>query len=110
MLRDFCWRVGLFALVASLPLTTQAPPDADWTANAVLQRSRQLTVPGLGAAQGVSFHDERIYLYGDVWDAKPRVGVIREYDEKLGPTGPVAGARAPPGQPPRPQAPRAGPW
>ena len=41
---------------------------------------------GLGAMQGVSFHEEKIYLYGDVWNATPRVGVIREYTDDYRPT------------------------
>jgi hypothetical protein len=53
--------------------------DAVWTSNATLQNVQKRTMEGLGAMQGVSFHDGRVYLYGDVWGAKPRVGVIREY-------------------------------
>jgi hypothetical protein len=93
MFRENTWRAGLFVLVVAFPLTAQAPPDADWTANAVLEHSRQLTVTGLGAAQGVSFHEGKVYLYGDVHDVKPRVGVIREYTRDLKPTGRVVWLR-----------------
>jgi hypothetical protein len=48
---------------------------------------------GLGAMQGVSFHDGKVYLYGDVWDAKPRVGVIREYSRDYQATGRVVWLR-----------------
>jgi hypothetical protein len=48
---------------------------------------------GLGAMQGVSFHDGKTYLYGDVWDANPRVGVIREYTAGYKPTGRVVWLR-----------------
>ena len=48
---------------------------------------------GLGAMQGVSFHDGKTYLYGDVWDANPRVGVIREYTADYKPTGRVVWLR-----------------
>ena len=41
----------------------------------------------LGAAQGVSYRQNRLYFYGDVYEAKPRVGIIREYTLNLKPTG-----------------------
>jgi hypothetical protein len=65
------------------------PPDATWTANADLEDTRTLTMDGLGAMQGVSFHDGKVYLYGDVWNAMPRVGVIREYTTDYSPTNRV---------------------
>ena len=37
--------------------------------------------------QGVCVRDGKIYAYGDVFLANPRVGVIREYDLELKPTG-----------------------
>ncbi len=48
---------------------------------------------GLGAVQGVSFHDGKVYLYGDVWNAEPRVGVIREYSADYCPTNRVVWLR-----------------
>jgi hypothetical protein len=63
------------------------PPDAEWTADAVLEGARSVTLPDLGAAQGVAVRDGKVYAYGDVWSASPRVGVIREYDMDLKPTG-----------------------
>jgi hypothetical protein len=66
------------ALLATGGLHGQ-PPDARWEANADLENPTIRTVEGLGAMQGVSFHDDKVYLYGDVWNANPRVGVIREY-------------------------------
>jgi len=84
----------LFASLARLPnLYSQAPSDDSWTANAVLEKVRKLTMEGLGAMQGVSFHDGKIYLYGDVWDVQPRVGVIREYTNDYKPTGRVVWLR-----------------
>ena len=81
----------LLCLFASLAphsgLWAQAPADETWTANAELEKTQNLTMDGLGAMQGVSFHDGKVYLYGDVWDAKPRVGVIREYTTDYKPTG-----------------------
>jgi len=56
-------------------------------ANAVVEKSSKLTDTTLGAAQGIAVRDGRIYAYGDVYSAKPRVGVIREYDMDLKPTG-----------------------
>jgi hypothetical protein len=79
--------LAVLLLVAELP--GQPPPDAPWTANATLAEQRSITCEGLGAAQGVSLRDGKIYLYGDVWDAKPRVGVVREYTMDLKPTGRV---------------------
>jgi hypothetical protein len=77
----------------ALPLPAAPEPDADWTADAVVEGPRTLTCEGLGAAQGVSLRDGKAYLYGDVWDAKPRVGVIREYTTELKPTGRVVWLR-----------------
>jgi hypothetical protein len=67
----------------------QPPPDQAWKANTELEAVQKRTLPGLGAMQGVSFHDGKVYFYGDVWDAKPRVGVIREYTASYEPTGRV---------------------
>ena len=69
------------------------PPDGEWTANAVLTQSRAVTDLGLGAVQGVVVRDGKIYAYGDVVSAKPRVGVIREYNLELNPTGRVVWLR-----------------
>jgi hypothetical protein len=74
-------------------LHAQPPQDAPWTANADLQNTQTRTVPGLGAMQGVSFYDDKMYLYGDVWDANPRVGVIREYSKECEATGRVVWLR-----------------
>jgi hypothetical protein len=74
-------------------LPAQALPDATWTANAELEGAKTRTMDGLGAMQGVSFHDGKVYLYGDVWDARPRVGVIREYTKDYEPTGRVVWLR-----------------
>jgi hypothetical protein len=52
-----------------------------------LAAAEAFTVPDVGAIQGVTLHGGKIYLYGDVGDAQPRVGVIREYDARLRPTG-----------------------
>ncbi len=83
----------LLGLLVIGPMPGQPPPDASWDANAVLEKSTTRTVEGLGAMQGVSFRDDKIYLYGDVWDAKPRVGVIREYTADYKPTGRVVWLR-----------------
>jgi hypothetical protein len=83
----------LLALLFSHGLHGEPPPDASWQANADLEKSTARTMDGLGAMQGVSFHDDKVYLYGDVWDAKPRVGVIREYTADYKPTGRVVWLR-----------------
>lgn len=69
------------------------PPDGAWTADAVVEAERTATLEGLGAAQGVVVRDGRIYVYGDVHDAAPRVGVLREYRTDLEPTGRVVWLR-----------------
>ena len=74
-------------LAASPTEHVQAPLDGDWTANARIDEMRVANDPDLGAAQGVSFHQDRLYFYGDVHQAKPRVGIIREYTLDLKPTG-----------------------
>jgi hypothetical protein len=83
-----------FALVLSFGALRGAPePDGTWEANADLDKPTALTLEGLGATQGVSFHDGKVYVYGDVWNAKPRVGVIREYTADYKPTGRVVWLR-----------------
>src|SRR5262249_18380775 len=83
---------ALSVLLLSLcPARLPAPPEPDfpWTADAVLEKERQLPLEGLGAAQGATLFDGKVYIYGDVYDARPRVGVIREYTADFQPTGRV---------------------
>jgi hypothetical protein len=89
---------GLLFLVGCLVLGCavagqQPPPDATWTSSAVVDVERSITDTGLGAIQGVVVRDGRVYAYGDVFRAEPRVGVIREYTEQLQPTGCVVWLR-----------------
>ena len=63
------------------------PPDGTWTADAVIDQASAITDAKLGAGQGVAVRDGKVYAYGDVWSASPRVGVIREYEMDLKPTG-----------------------
>jgi hypothetical protein len=63
------------------------PPDRDWQADAELVGPRKVTDSKLGACQGIAVRDGRIYAYGDVYSATPRVGVMREYNMDLEPTG-----------------------
>lgn len=58
-----------------------------WLANATLANYFQATDPELGAAQGASRIGNKIYIYGDVWSAQPRCGIIKEYELSLKPTG-----------------------
>lgn len=91
------WLAAALALAAfvgqSAERLTAAPPPAavaaSWPSDSALQGVKMLTVSGLGAAQGVSFHAGHVYLYGDCYDVKPRVGVIREYSQDFQPTGKV---------------------
>jgi hypothetical protein len=83
----------LLACLVPAGLPAQPPPDGTWEANTVLEKTTIRTVEGLGAMQGVSFRDGKVYLYGDVWNAKPRVGVIREYTADYKPTGRVVWLR-----------------
>jgi hypothetical protein len=78
------------ALGADVEPTASAqtpPPDRDWQADAELVGPRKVTDSGLGACQGIAVRDGRIYAYGDVYSATPRVGVMREYNMDLEPTG-----------------------
>jgi hypothetical protein len=61
--------------------------STSWPSDCELQDAKALTISGLGALQGVSFHAGNVYLYGDCYDVKPRVGVIREYSKDFKPTG-----------------------
>jgi hypothetical protein len=71
----------------------QPPVDADWDCNAVLVQAHVHSDANLGAAQGASLRDGKLYVYGDVYSASPRVGVIREYTLDLKPTGRVVWLR-----------------
>lgn len=63
------------------------PPDGTWTADAEVGDAQSFTDTALGAAQGIAVRDGKVYAYGDVYSASPRMGVIREYDRNLSPTG-----------------------
>jgi hypothetical protein len=76
------WGQQLPSLVEHKP-----PPDGTWTADAMVDQVQAVTDTKLGAGQGVTVRDGKVYAYGDVWAASPRVGVIREYDLDLKPTG-----------------------
>jgi len=81
----------LVAIAAAAPpvVAPAAPP----TANATIEDQQVFSDPSLGDAQGVTVRDGKYYIYGDVTDAKPRVGVIREYDAQVKPTGRVVWLR-----------------
>jgi hypothetical protein len=68
-------------------LKHQPPPDGTWTADAEVSAVRKFTDTALGAAQGIAVRDDRIYAYGDVYSNSPRMGIIREYDRNVAPTG-----------------------
>jgi hypothetical protein len=74
-------------LLVSPVVGQQPPPDATWTADAVLDVEKSITDAELGAVQGVVIREGMVYAYGDVFRAEPRVGVIREYTAQLEPTG-----------------------
>jgi hypothetical protein len=82
------WTLAIFAPFLSLAVAAAQPPvDADWNANARIDNLRIVSDEQLGAAQGVSYRQDRLYFYGDVYRATPRVGIIREYTLDLKPTG-----------------------
>ena len=90
ILFGFAWLRLAGTTPAQAPATPHVPPpDATWTADAVVEPIKVVTDPDLGAGQGVSLLDGKLYLYGDVHAANPRVGVIREYTPDLAPTGRV---------------------
>jgi hypothetical protein len=69
------------------------PPNGTWTTDAAIDVVHSVTDLGLGAAQGVVVRDGKVYGYGDLVTAKPRVGVIREYSMDLVATGRVVWLR-----------------
>jgi hypothetical protein len=85
----------VFACVVLINTSTsqQPPPDGTWEADAALDVERSITDLELGAIQGVVVRDGKVYAYGDVVQVKPRVGVIREYNERLEATGRVVWLR-----------------
>ena len=99
---DRRWFFALTLALAPSTLTAQQlptaarhvpPPDGTWMADAMVDQVSAVTDTGLGAGQGVAVREGKLYAYGDVWDANPRVGVIREYDLDLKPTGRVVWLR-----------------
>src|SRR5436190_22869978 len=81
-------RVGVAVLILGVLAfwaAAQPPVDVDWDCNAVLTQARVQTDATLGDAQGASLRDGKLYIYGDVSTAKPRVGVLREYTLDLKP-------------------------
>jgi len=92
-IRRFPALLSVTFLVAAVGLKAAEPPKnhvaAGWSSDSVLEDVKALTMEGLGATQGVSFHEGKVYLYGDCFDVKPRVGVIREYSAKYEATGRV---------------------
>ena len=91
--RAFVRPLLAWLVLSASALAQQPPPDAAWTANAALDVERSTTDLGLGAVQGVVVRDGKIYAYGDVFNAEPRVGVIREYNMELQATGRVVWLR-----------------
>jgi len=88
MIGLFASSVLLFWAANRVPARPRTPPpEESWLADADLDQPRKATDLKLGAAQGVAVRDGRIYAYGDVYSARPRVGVIREYGMDLNPTG-----------------------
>jgi hypothetical protein len=79
----------LSCATTSLADPPREPVATSWSFDCVLEDAKVLTMDGLGAMQGVSFHDRKVYLYGDCYDLKPRVGVIREYSANFRATGRV---------------------
>ena len=63
------------------------PPDAPWTFDAVVEPTARVTDTALGAGQGVSIRDGKVYAHGDVRNPAPRVEMIIEYTMDLKPTG-----------------------
>ncbi len=95
--RLYRWPIFLWLLACSVLINAcsaqQPPPDATWMADAALDVERSITDMGLGAIQGVVVRDDKVYAYGDVFQARARIGVIREYNERLEPTGRVVWLR-----------------
>ena len=58
-----------------------------WNVNAEVQRVCTVVDQEVGAGQGVTRFGDRLYVYGDLVFARPRVGVIKEFDLELRPTG-----------------------
>lgn len=90
MVRRFLNRpnTALLALILiGSAVQAQLPPDAPWQADATLTEPLLVTIPGIGAGQGVSLYQDRLYFYGDLYRETPRIGVIHEYTTDLKPTG-----------------------
>ncbi len=86
---------GMLAVVVTLGSLAaavqeyQPPPDGEWTSNATIEVAKAITDLEIGATQGVAVRDGKIYAYGDVVFAQPRIGKIKEYTLDLEPTGRV---------------------
>ncbi|MDG3006653.1 hypothetical protein [Paludisphaera mucosa] len=87
--RDAIWALCLVGSTPLAALAQVATPVARWDVDSEVRVERAITDAGLGAAQGVVVRDGKVYAYGDLVLDVPRVGVIREYEQDLRPTGRV---------------------
>jgi len=81
MLNNSWWPAAWFgiALLASLAAAEETSPRVATRANAKLEDTQVFTVAGIGAGQGVSMHEGRLYFYGDVGGDERRAGLIRVF-------------------------------
>lgn len=73
----------IFLLLIALTLLHLASPLKAWS----FSIEKTITVKGVGAAQGISERSGYFYIYGDLVRNNQHVGVIKELDKKLQPTG-----------------------
>lgn len=77
----------LLVFVPAAFVQGQSLLDRDWQCNSVLENAQSYTIPDIGACQGVSLINNKLYFYGDRSDLTPRRGEIHEYTLGMKPTG-----------------------
>jgi hypothetical protein len=85
--RAFATALGMLLTCQTACAQQPSGTRETWISNASLERIQTILDRDVGAGQGVSRFGDRLYVYGDLVSARPRHGVIKEFDLDLQPTG-----------------------
>jgi len=82
-----CVTAVCFTLCGQLRRVDAQANKPKWKSNTTLRNAQKFTVPEIGACQGVTIVNNKLYFYGDRYDVVPRQGIIKEYTLDMKPTG-----------------------
>ena len=82
-----CVTAVCFTLCGQLQRVDAQANKPKWKSNTTLRNAQKFTVPEIGACQGVTIVNNKLYFYGDRYDVVPRQGIIKEYTLDMKPTG-----------------------